>query len=71
MLPEATWSQEAYLKASNTDFDDQFGVSVALSGSRVAVGAFHEQSAAGGVNPGPGPESNNSADNSGAVYAYR
>ena len=28
----ATWSQRAYIKASNTDKDDRFGDSVALSG---------------------------------------
>ncbi|MFA0098445.1 hypothetical protein AB4406_25660, partial [Vibrio splendidus] len=27
----STWTQEAYIKASNTDFDDYFGNSVALS----------------------------------------
>ena len=27
-----TWSQQAYLKASNTDADDRFGGSVAIAG---------------------------------------
>src|SRR5262249_37425469 len=40
----ATWVQQAYIKASNTDEGDQFGTSVALSadGSTLAVGAAHE-----------------------------
>src|SRR5262249_28586387 len=33
----ATWNQQAYLKASNTDAADQFGVSVAISGDTVVV----------------------------------
>ena len=34
-----TWSQQAYLKASNTGAGDQFGCSVAVSGDTVVVGA--------------------------------
>ena len=34
-----TWSQQAYLKASNTGAGDQFGYSVAVSGDTVVVGA--------------------------------
>ena len=34
-----TWSQQAYLKASNTGASDQFGWSVAVSGDTVVVGA--------------------------------
>src|SRR5262249_8159633 len=43
------WSQQAYLKASNTDWSDQFGYSVAISGDTVVVGASHEASKAEGV----------------------
>ena len=35
----ATWTQQAYLKASNTDVVDGFGGSVAVSGDTVVVGA--------------------------------
>ena len=35
----AIWSQQAYLKASNTDTVDRFGISVAVSGDTVVVGA--------------------------------
>ena len=57
------WSQEAYLKASNTDSRDRFGHSVSLSGDTLAVGAPYEDSNATG-------QSNNSAANSGAVYVF-
>ena len=33
-----TWSQQAYIKASNTGSGDRFGWSVALSGDTLAVG---------------------------------
>lgn len=59
------WLQAAYVKASNTDGDDQFGLIVALSGDTLAVGARPEDSAATGVN---GDASDNSATDSGAVY---
>lgn len=47
-----TWSQQAYIKASNTDVNDVFGYSVALSadGRALAVGAIGEDSAATGIN---------------------
>ena len=44
------WSQQAYVKASNTDMLDEFGWTVAVSGDTVVVGAFHESSNATGVN---------------------
>jgi hypothetical protein len=62
------WTQQAYLKASNTDQDDQFGWWVAMSGETVAVGAPGEASAATGVN---GNESDDSAKKAGAVYVFR
>jgi predicted porin len=61
------WSQQAYIKASNTDAGDQFGVSVALAGDTLAVGAHHEDSNATGVN---GNQLNNTALDSGAVYVF-
>ncbi|MEI8027500.1 MAG: tandem-95 repeat protein, partial [Pseudomonadota bacterium] len=38
------WAQEAYLKASNSNASDQFGVSVALSGDTAVIGAYWEDS---------------------------
>ena len=62
-----TWSQQAYLKASNTQAGDLFGESVAISGDTVVVGARGEDSNATGVN---GNQSDNSAENSGAAYVF-
>ena len=64
-----TWTQQAYVKASNTDAGDEFGRSLALSGDgrTLAVGAPNESSAATGVN---GNASDNSAAASGAVYVF-
>ncbi|MGH1340336.1 MAG: FG-GAP repeat protein [Nannocystales bacterium] len=65
---DATWSQQAYLKASNTDENDEFGSSVALSGDTLAVGAWGEASATTGVD---GDQSDNSLVLAGAVYVYQ
>ena len=64
-----TWSQQAYVKASNTGTGDQFGHSVTLSadGSTLAVGAIAEASSATGVG---GNQTNNNAGGSGAVYVF-
>ncbi len=62
-----TWSQQAYLKASNTEGGDQFGFSVAISSNTVVVSANNEDSNAIGVN---GNQANNSAFDSGAVYVF-
>ncbi len=63
----SSWSQQAYLKASNTNATDYFGWSVAISGDTVVVGAFGESSAATGVN---GNQSDNSATDAGAAYVF-
>ncbi|HEY3486501.1 MAG TPA: integrin, partial [Gammaproteobacteria bacterium] len=64
-----TWVQQAYVKASNTQAGDWFGTAVALSGNGdvLAIGAEHEDSIATDIN---GDQSDNSAENSGAVYLY-
>ncbi len=63
------WSQQAYVKASNTDPYDKFGQSVGLSsdGNVLAVGAYYESSAAMGVD---GDQADNLAQGSGAVYVF-
>ncbi len=43
------WTQQAYLKASNTGAEDNFGRSVSLSGDTLAIGADGEDSSATGV----------------------
>lgn len=61
------WSLEAYLKASNSDDDDQFGSAVSLSGDSLAVGAHNEASKSTGID---GTQSNNSWPGTGAVYVF-
>jgi cysteine-rich repeat protein len=65
----ATWTQQAYVKPSNTGAGDHFGVALALSadGSTLAVGAALEASAATTIG---GDEANNSAPGAGAVYVF-
>ena len=65
----STWQQQAYVKASNTGKDDEFGSSVSLSddGNSLAVGAPSEDSNAKGVG---GDQDNENASESGAVYLY-
>ena len=62
-------AQIAYLKASNTDPGDYFGAGLALSadGMTLAVGAWHESSAATGID---GNQADNSASTAGAVYVF-
>ena len=64
-----TWTQQAYIKASNPDNADEYGYSVDLSsdGSTLAVGARFEDSAAAGIG---GNQADNTLANSGAVYVY-
>jgi hypothetical protein len=61
---DSTWTQQAFLKASNAEVIDYFGYSVAVDGDTVVVGAFNEDSSA------DGGESDNSAGNSGAAYVF-
>jgi hypothetical protein len=58
------WSQQAYLKASNAETYDHFGLSVALSDNTLAVGAASEASSASGG------EADNSVQDAGAVYVF-
>jgi hypothetical protein len=53
---ETGWSEEAVLTASDGDADDQFGLSVALSGSVALIGAHQDD---------------DHGDKSGAVYVFR
>ena len=64
-----TWSQKSYVKATNPDAMDYFGIALGLSsdGNTLAVGAYGEGSAATGIG---GNQSDNSAAYSGAVYLY-
>jgi hypothetical protein len=63
----SAWSQQAYLKASNTGAGDSFGQSVSLSsdGNTLAVGASSEDGGAKGIG-----SDDDSSDGSGAVYVF-
>jgi len=62
-----TWTQQAYLKASNAGWSDRLGFAVAISGDTVVAGAIGETSNATGVN---GDQSNDSVRDSGAAYIF-
>ena len=62
----STWTQEAFLKASNAGETDLFGGSVGITGDRVVVGASGEDSGAVGINGSP----DESMANSGAAYVF-
>lgn len=63
-----SWSEQAYVKASNTGAGDQFGYSVALSsdGEILAVGAIHERSSAVGIDGDQSPD----LEQRGAIYVF-
>ncbi len=65
-----SWQQQAYLKASNAETDDQFGtrLSISADGNTLAVAATHEDSFATGVN---GDQADNFVRDSGAVYVFQ
>ncbi|HKX63612.1 MAG TPA: FG-GAP repeat protein, partial [Verrucomicrobiae bacterium] len=61
------WTQQAYLKASNTGAGDRFGYGVAIWDDTIAVGADREDSNATGIN---GNQNDERATNSGAAYVF-
>jgi hypothetical protein len=72
------WTQQAYVKASNTDSDDAFGGigenvdtygsrTVAASNGTLVIGAFGESSCASGINAN---QMDNNCLDAGAVYVY-
>ena len=76
-----SWTQQAYIKASNTGADDNFGrsfnskerangksISLSSDGNTLAVGANGEDGSSTGVN---GAQGDNTATDSGAVYLFR
>jgi hypothetical protein len=62
-----TWTQQAYLKSSNSESADRFGSSVAVDGDTILVGAPMENGGIGGVNVN---ESDNTKNDAGAVYVF-
>ncbi len=67
----ANWAQEARISASNFDVGDWFGYSVSLSGDTLAVGAFYESSNETTITNGVSASSDNTNNDSGAVYVYK
>ncbi|TXZ09454.1 hypothetical protein FXE63_00445 [Vibrio mimicus] len=68
-----SWAQSAYIKASNTGVDDNFGASVAVSedGNTLTVGSwFEDNSVTGIVVDGSEVTDLGTANNSGAVYLF-
>ena len=63
------WIQKNYLKAPNAEEGDLFGsyVAINLYGNTIAISSLRESSSAVGIN---GDESDNSSNDSGAVYTY-
>jgi hypothetical protein len=61
------WVPTTYIKASNPDADDQFGVQVASSPAGVFVGAPYESGASRKIN---GDAGSNTVAKSGAVYVF-
>ncbi|GAB3515377.1 integrin [Photobacterium alginatilyticum] len=66
---DGVWSQQAYVKASNTQSRDYFGTAAEISahGTTLAVAAFGEDSGATGIG---GDQTDNSIGYSGAVYVF-
>lgn len=64
------WSQQAYLKAANANASDAYGVSSAISGNTVAIGANGEASNQTSITNGTTASADNSAAYAGAVYVY-
>jgi len=75
-LNDTLWSQQAFIKASNTKLStatnaslgDFFGISVSVSGDKsiIAIGSLNESSTTAGING----DQNTTGDNKGAVYLY-
>ncbi|MCX7632975.1 MAG: FG-GAP repeat protein [Turneriella sp.] len=69
---DSNWVQDAYLKASNAEESDNFGRSVAISGSTIVVGAYLEDSSQTSITNADGvASSDNSATDPGAVYVFK
>ena len=68
--PGASWAQQAYIKAVNSNVSDNFGRSISIDGDILAVGAYLEDSSETTVTNGTTGSSNNDKSASGAVYVF-
>lgn len=64
---DGVWTQQAYLKASNTYLFDNFGWSVALADDALAIGGRNERGGATGID---GNQNDSSVLGAGAVYVF-
>lgn len=64
---DGSWVPTTYLKAEFPDADDTFGVSLALSASRIFIASPFESGASRKIN---GDANNNGSSRSGAVYVF-
>lgn len=62
----STWTQQAYIKASNAGGSDSFGEAMSLSGNVLVVGANSED----GINTGVNPPDSNGLSSAGAAYVF-
>lgn len=69
VLRNELWQQQAYIKTSNSDIQDNLGRNISLSadGNTLVAGASNEDSNATGIN---GDENDNSQSSSGAAYVF-
>ncbi|PJZ37693.1 hypothetical protein CH354_11255 [Leptospira levettii] len=67
----STWVQQAYIKPPNAEANDQFGVSLSISGDTIVVGAFNEASNQTTITNGTSASANNSAAFAGAAYVFQ
>jgi trimeric autotransporter adhesin len=71
-IKNTPWVQDAYLKASNAETNDQFGNDVAISRDIIVVGACTESSNQTTITNNDGiASSDNSATYSGAAYVFK
>ena len=66
-----TWAQEAYIKASNPDANDNFGLNLGVSGDTIVVGSSNEGSNQSTITNGTTASSDNTYSSSGATYVYQ
>ena len=67
----AEWAAQAYLKAANHEAGDFFGLSMALDGDTVVVGAMYEAGCGTSiVNGASGYDTANDCANAGAAYVF-
>ena len=61
-----TWAQTAYIKADEPDGGDNFGDSLSLSGERLLIGAYGEDSSFSGIGGTP----DDALNSSGAAFLF-